>query len=184
MVAAESVKCEFCPRTFVPNKPAQRLCSRNCAIVSRNSNGINDGIVKLCPACGLTRPVEEFYKNKGRADGLTCLCWECHTKVTAKTARATKEKAFDKLGRECVHCGFSDIRALQIDHVNSDGGFDRILSPAAFYKKVLDDTTGAFQTLCANCNWIKRHVNGEQRKSSKPKRVAVQSIENTAHKCA
>ena len=32
-----------------------------------------------------------------------------------------RAKALDHLGNVCVRCGFSDPRALQIDHVNGNG---------------------------------------------------------------
>lgn len=66
------------------------------------------------------------------------------------------------LGGECKRCGFDDHRALQIDHVN--GGGKKELRKGAgytYYKKVEADKTGAYQLLCANCNWIKKHENGE-----------------------
>jgi hypothetical protein len=31
-------------------------------------------------------------------------------------------------------------------------------------KKVLADTTGSYQLLCANCNWIKKSENNEHAK--------------------
>jgi hypothetical protein len=83
-----------------------------------------------------------------------------------KKLQALKDKIFDKLGHCCSRCGYSDKRALCIDHVNG-GGFKelRSMSVAPYYKKVLADTTGSYQILCHNCNWIKRAENGEVRKS-------------------
>jgi hypothetical protein len=59
--------------------------------------------------------------------------------------------------------GCVDERCLQIDHVNGDGGKDRKVQNhvSAFYLRVMKDTTGSYQLLCANCNWIKRYVNKE-----------------------
>lgn len=75
--------------------------------------------------------------------------------------RVLKQQIFEKLGRSCSCCGFSDARALQIDHVNGDGFKERNMSPISYLKKVLADESGAYQILCANCNWIKRHENSE-----------------------
>jgi hypothetical protein len=77
-----------------------------------------------------------------------------------------REKIFAKLGNKCVKCGFSDPRVLQIDHVHGHGikecrGIGS--NSTKFYKKVLADTKGNYQILCANCNWIKRHENREER---------------------
>lgn len=69
-----------------------------------------------------------------------------------------RSKALDKLGRKCVQCGFSDERALHIDHVNNDGHEERKGTTAVQrYKLVVNDTEGRYQTLCANCNFIKKH---------------------------
>jgi len=74
-----------------------------------------------------------------------------------------RRRAIDKLGGKCTRCGFSDYRALQIDHVNGNGkdvGRD-IRRNHVLYKLVLSDTTGKYQCLCANCNWIKRAERNE-----------------------
>ena len=71
------------------------------------------------------------------------------------------------LGGRCVRCGFSDPRALQIDHVNGDGASDRAKhggANASFFKAVLTSICkeeNKYQLLCANCNWIKRSERGE-----------------------
>ena len=73
-----------------------------------------------------------------------------------------RNQALTALGGECVRCGFTDVRALQIDHVNGDGGKERSagMSQVKLYKKIFEDQTG-YQLLCANCNWIKREENKE-----------------------
>jgi hypothetical protein len=71
---------------------------------------------------------------------------------------------FDKFGNKCARCGFSDVRALQIDHINGGGGREKKMlknNNWALFQKVLADTTGKYQLLCANCNWIKKVENGE-----------------------
>lgn len=75
-----------------------------------------------------------------------------------------KAEIFEALGGKCVRCGFSDIRALQIDHIHG-GGRNEIqrMGWPAYYKKVLDASEG-YQLLCANCNWIKR---SERKESAK-----------------
>ena len=70
-------------------------------------------------------------------------------------------KVIDKLGSNCNKCGMSDIRVLQIDHVNGGGYKERNMGLWAYLNKVLDDTTGIYQLLCANCNWVKRYENKE-----------------------
>lgn len=69
-----------------------------------------------------------------------------------------------KLGDKCVKCGFTDVRALQIDHVYGGGVREwRNSGYYTVYNKVLEDTEGRYQLLCANCNWIKRYENNEVR---------------------
>jgi hypothetical protein len=68
------------------------------------------------------------------------------------------------LGGKCVRCGFSDARALQIDHRNGGGSREsKSLRGAKIsfqLKRVLAGDNN-YQLLCANCNWIKRFENGE-----------------------
>ena len=83
---------------------------------------------------------------------------------------ALRDKAIRKLGGRCsnLDCGWinsdgsfgcRDRRCLQIDHKNGGGTKERKRfggsATAKIYKAVLADTTGRFQLLCANCNWIK-----------------------------
>jgi hypothetical protein len=74
--------------------------------------------------------------------------------------RKWKAAAFEKLGKKCMRCGFDDVRALQIDHVNGGGHRERTEvfkgNPRQFYKAVAKDMEGKYQILCANCNCIKR----------------------------
>lgn len=78
-----------------------------------------------------------------------------------------KSELFDTMGGKCSRCGFSDYRALQIDHINGDGAKDKELKISngnPYFKKVLDSFVkkeGRYQLLCSNCNWIKRFENNE-----------------------
>lgn len=88
-----------------------------------------------------------------------------------KDNRQKKKKAvFDAMGGKCIRCGFSDYRAIQLDHINGDGADDKrsgntngnayyIRALVSFIKK-----EGRYQLLCANCNWIKRFENNEHYK--------------------
>lgn len=65
------------------------------------------------------------------------------------------------LGGRCVQCGFTDVRALQIDHVAGGGVRERrTIGYYGICQRVLRGSKG-YQLLCANCNWIKRAVRGE-----------------------
>lgn len=84
--------------------------------------------------------------------------------VTSK--RTIRIQVLNKFGSKCGRCGFSDTRALQIDHVNGGGKkeINTMKNYYAYCKKILNDTTGMYQLLCANCNWIKRAENKEHLK--------------------
>jgi hypothetical protein len=83
-----------------------------------------------------------------------------------KDRARTRAEILTLLGGKCVKCGFSDIRALQIDHVNGGGvkHYKGRSSSIRYNKDILDEIkegSGKYQLLCANCNWIKRYENGE-----------------------
>lgn len=88
-------------------------------------------------------------------------------KYRRKLMKELRQKIMEKLGNKCVKCGFSDIRALQIDHVHSGGTKERkeIHDCKKYYDKILADMGGNYQILCANCNSIKISENGEYKRT-------------------
>ena len=68
-----------------------------------------------------------------------------------------------KYGGKCSRCGYSDWRALQIDHVNGGGVQHRQAYGTAQLQRLTIRAfgSGKYELLCANCNWIKRHENSE-----------------------
>ena len=79
-----------------------------------------------------------------------------------------RKNVFSLLGKKCSYCGFSDIRALQIDHINGGGLKERKLfcDQNKFYRSILRGKydRNKLQILCANCNWIKKFENRENPK--------------------
>jgi hypothetical protein len=137
---------------------------------------------KLCHRCEKTLPLDHFYPNKAQADGLGTACKECQKarnreyrqrhaarlyekEVAAKLA--IKLEVFSHYSPEvkCQRCGFSDLRALSLDHINGDGAEQRRSNSASgtqYYRWVRDNGYPAdLQVLCMNCQWIKRHENHE-----------------------
>ena len=63
----------------------------------------------------------------------------------------------------CLQCGFSDIRALTLDHINNNGADDRrgkwgkfINGGTSLYARLKKEGYPmGYQTLCYNCNLIK-----------------------------
>lgn len=68
----------------------------------------------------------------------------------------------------CVKCGFTDIRTLSIDHIEGRGNRHRqgkLRTSASFYAWLKKkDWPMGYQTLCMNCQFIKRDENNEQGK--------------------
>lgn len=89
--------------------------------------------------------------------------------------RKLRNKVHKALGGKCATCGFKDPRCLQIDHRRGKGGkHRRKLTEYQFLNAVLRSAkrgSKAFQLLCANCNWIKRHVRREFRSKYAPKEL-------------
>lgn len=71
------------------------------------------------------------------------------------------------LGAECVKCGYRDLRALQLDHINGGGAKEnKDRRSSSYYRQILLNPKEAFlkyQILCANCNWVKRYENQESK---------------------
>jgi hypothetical protein len=82
-----------------------------------------------------------------------------------------RERVFAILGDRCVRCGFTDRRALQVDHIHGGGSIRaKALGAWGALDEVVShpDPRSAFQMLCANCNWIKRAERNETRSGVAP----------------
>lgn len=116
--------------------------------------------MKWCSRCKTSKPISDFGVNRGRKDGLTVYCIECGREANRVSRLKYRRLALSALGGKCTECGYDkDERALQFDHVHSDGKHDRtsgLGSGAKFYRAIIDGTIdGRVQILCANCNQIK-----------------------------
>lgn len=82
---------------------------------------------------------------------------------SARSRLKVKLAVFDKYGGVCQHCGFSDARALCIDHVHRGGEDERRkLTGGKLYRKLNKlPVQDGYQLLCANCNLIKAIENNE-----------------------
>lgn len=75
---------------------------------------------------------------------------------------------------KCTKCGFSDIRALTIDHITGGGAKQREQLNTSSYglycwlKK--NNYPKGYQVLCFNCQWIKRCENKEWGKHPRKKK--------------
>jgi hypothetical protein len=68
----------------------------------------------------------------------------------------------NKIG--CVSCGESDLRCLSIDHVNDDGANHRLKitgyknRPIPYDWYIKNNFPQGYQTLCMNCQFVKRYT--------------------------
>ena len=63
---------------------------------------------------------------------------------------------------QCKSCGFNDLRALSIDHINGGGSRHREIMKGDTYGWLRrNNFPDGYQVLCMNCQWIKRQVNRE-----------------------
>lgn len=82
-----------------------------------------------------------------------------------------RKQAIAFLGSKCANpkClvpgGCLDMRCLQIDHIHGITEDEPRLVGALLYEDILDNPKSRekYQLLCANCNWIKRSENNENR---------------------
>src|ERR1700676_3340273 len=128
--------------------------------------------MKTCPRCEIELDDSAFSQRSGRQNKyLQSLCDTCQVNykkqyyqehkehmasLVERRWRELKSAVLEKFGSHCAKCGFSDERALQIDHVYNDGYTERKnKSSLHCLRKALNDTEGRYQLLCANCNTIK-----------------------------
>ena len=83
---------------------------------------------------------------------------------TGKIKYARERESLMKIlgGATCIKCGFSDVRALQFEHIHDDGHIDkkRFTRRDQFMRFYIENPSRARETLqvyCANCNQIKLH---------------------------
>jgi hypothetical protein len=88
-------------------------------------------------------------------------------KSAHKRAKEVRLEILQLLGNKCSVCGFSDHRALQVDHIHGGGQKERkqFSNYFVYLKYVLSQIKAGskdYQLLCANHNAIKRIENKEQ----------------------
>jgi hypothetical protein len=149
-------------------------------------------MTRVCRSCGGEKALDEFHKNSKTLDGRQAYCRPCANErscawrldnLERQSARAKahyaevapvrvasvrrykvelRRRAVAHLGGICVRCGFSDVRALQIDHVSGGGRKElAAIGRCGIYRRVIKESAD-YQLLCANCNWIKRSENSSE----------------------
>jgi len=87
---------------------------------------------------------------------------EKYRKQSRQAKSKLKSKIFDMYGYSCVKCGFSNIKALTLDHINNDGAIDRKKhgERGVYLRALIPENKKEFQILCMNCQFIKRYEPG------------------------
>lgn len=86
----------------------------------------------------------------------------------ANQSRAAKRKLREKIlsafGGVCAICGFSDERALTLDHVLNNGAEERkkLGERGVYYRALKPEHRHEYRMLCMNCQFIARHEVGRQ----------------------
>jgi hypothetical protein len=83
---------------------------------------------------------------------------EIHRIQTKRAKSKLKDSLFDIYGHACARCGFDDKRALTLDHKLNNGNKERReLGERGVYRRARDNyLPDEYQTLCMNCQFIKR----------------------------
>ncbi len=149
--------------------------------MNKISYRIIDGVeCKRCTICKCWLGLGNFGRDKNRWDGLNPFCASCRAIKQRKVLginqveynyhyrKNRKTKVLTHYGNGkcvCVRCGFTDIRALSIDHMNGNGAAHRReigYHSGDFYAWLIrNNYPKGFQTLCMNCQWVKRYESKE-----------------------
>lgn len=117
---------------------------------------------------------KEFATSRKRRTGLHYICMKAvnarlrDTGALIKTRLKLRTRVLAMYSTEgalqCAACGYKDIRALVLDHINGNGGCERskIKGTCGIWRNALKSyRPDLYQVLCANCNAIKRIENEE-----------------------
>lgn len=89
---------------------------------------------------------------------------EKYAAQSRKAKRRLRERLLEMYGARCSLCGFSDARALTLDHVRNNGAEERReLGERGVYLRALDGgNSDDYRIICMNCQFICRHEAGRQ----------------------
>ena len=106
--------------------------------------------MRTCRDCGETKPTTEFYHDGGN---YTSDCKLCHKAKVLSYRYRKRTEVLNFLGGQCVACGESDRRVLQINHLDG-GGKETQRNPMEFVRSILEGRRSVddLEVRCANCN--------------------------------
>ena len=159
--------CQTCRKSFLPTQyPGGR-------IEDRRTYGKRKYCSKTCADIGKRKYERDWYEKhkedirKQKRENMRRYRREnpeIHRERSRKATRHLKEKVFNMYGHVCQCCGFEDIRALTLDHVNNNGAEERkALGERGPYRRALTSyKPDEYRILCMNCQFIKRVEAGRQ----------------------
>jgi hypothetical protein len=165
----------------------KELC-RKCGVVLTEENMTKHATWKLCKNCYRSYKREWYSKNKEKKLEYWKRYRENNLdKIREKRKREWKKiksspsllkKHREKVKKQrwelklevlkhyspelkCARCGFNDVRALSIDHINGGGSRHiKKIGASKFYRWLKKNNyPSGFQVLCMNCQFIKRYEN-------------------------
>jgi len=126
-------------------------------------------MLRICPSCKKMLDITNFYKVKYYKSGFSSWCIECTKLYGIKKREERRLKVLHHYSNgeiKCKLCGYSNVRALVIDHINNDGAIHKRAlkkklryeaGSSDIYKDLIDRNMPiGFQVLCCNCNTIKQ----------------------------
>jgi hypothetical protein len=81
-----------------------------------------------------------------------------HRDQSRQAKKRLREKLHSIYGVSCVICGFSDIRALTLDHVLKNGAAERarLGERGVYLRALMPEHHHEYRCLCMNCQFIQR----------------------------
>lgn len=168
-------KCLFCGKPFTKNRNSSKYCSQNCYLKSRWHG------IKECKYCG-----KSLGENELRYCSKKCrnLYWRKNEYQLIKKKRIweRKKEIINKLGGKCVKCDNSDIRVLDINHIDRN---KKIRPQNGIYNwshrlKEWNSNVDNLELLCANCHRIHTYKQMNYGSKSVQKRNVNYKAKNTA----
>ena len=87
---------------------------------------------------------------------------EKYRKQSLKYRQKLRTKLLEIYGDKCVLCGFNNLKALTLDHIDGKGNEERRkMTEWAIYRNARDNyQPEKYRTLCMNCQFIERSKSG------------------------
>ena len=135
----------WCQKCCVTENERKQAWKKHILVESKNTG--------VCWICG--SPVAA-----GRSTILCIKHLEGNSAACVRRSAKLKKEVMDHYGGKCACCGFSEIGALTIDHINGDGNKERresgIVGGTFLYRWLREqDYPAGYQVLCSNCNTSK-----------------------------